>query len=335
MSKKKLILACDIGGTKTNLSLVTSTQGPSNPVAEACVQSADYKNATVLIQEFLTKQSVLPDQACIGVPGPVIDNQSTTTNLPWFIDGTELSEITGIKKVRIVNDLEATAASITLIGQNELYVINKGHKSLSGNIAVISPGTGLGEGFLTWNPDRSNYTPHSSEGGHADFAPSNETEAQMLEYLRKKIGHVSYELVCSGRGLPNIYSFLQKSDRYPEPEWLTDLLSTADDPGREIVKTALKADKPCPICSETVKMFVSILGAEAGNLALKVMATGGVYIGGGIPSRITSILDSSAFLKSFLNKGRMSGLMADIPVNVILDHKAPLKGAARIALEDL
>ncbi|MBU0481110.1 MAG: glucokinase [Proteobacteria bacterium] len=335
MPPEKKFLACDIGGSKTNLSLVTRAGGPLAPIAEATLKSADFTDATELILKFLADTSALPEQACIGVAGPVIDNRSTTTNLPWFIDGDALSQVTGIRKIRLINDLEATAAAITLIDQKDLYTLNEGHGLPTGNIAVISPGTGLGESFLIWDKGSGSYLPHSSEGGHTDFAPCNSIEDQMLGYLRNRIGHVSYELVCSGLGLSNIYFFLKDSGLHEEPPWLSDLLISAEDPSMVIINTALDRDRECPICSETVKMFVSILGAEAGNLAIKVMARGGVYIGGGIPSRITSILDSSAFLKSFLNKGRMSRLLTDIPVNVILDQKAPLKGAAKMVLAGL
>lgn len=326
----RLILAADIGATKTNLGLFPLDPGQPSIREETC-RTGDFTDAGALIAGFLSACGT-PKlyRACLGVPGPVLDNQSHTTNLPWIIDGAKLAGDLRIPEVMLVNDLEATATAVPWLHEDDLYTINRGHPRKEGNIAVISPGTGLGEGFLTLDA-AGRYTAHPSEGGHSDFAPTNPREIELLQYLQGILGHVSYEQVCSGVGLMNLYGFVKKAYGDTEPVWLSDLLTEAPDPSRVIIESALDEARPCLLCHETMKLFVAILGAEAGNLALKTMATGGVYVGGGITPRISRILDSSLFLKGFFNKGRISRILSDIPVHVIMNHKAPLAGAARLA----
>jgi glucokinase len=332
MSGEKNILAADIGASKTNLGIFSVNASPLIPIRESTLITRDYANATDLLQSFLEKHPLEIDSACIGVPGPVLDNQSTTTNLPWLINGDELAGKSGIKKIRLVNDLEGTAASVVLLREEDLYQLNKGRRRDGANRAVIAPGTGLGEAFLCKNPAAEKFISYPSEGGHCDFAPANSLELALLAHLQKEIGHVSYELVCSGLGIVNIYGFIKESNLEREPDWLLKMFDESADPSRVIIAVAMAKEKSYPPCRKTLEIFVDILGAEAGNLALTVMALGGVYIGGGIPPRIVELLDSKIFLKTFLNKGRMASLLNDVPVYVIMNPKAPMIGAASLAI---
>jgi glucokinase len=332
MSGGKNILAADIGASKSNLGIFPANASPLMPIREASLVTRDFANASELLQFFLGKNPLAIDSACIGVPGPVLDNQSTTTNLPWLIDGNELAGKLGIKKIRLVNDLEGTAASVSLLREKDLYQLNKGRRRDGANRAVIAPGTGLGEAFLCKKTAEENFISYPSEGGHCDFAPTNSLELALLAHLQNKIGHVSYEQVCSGLGIVNIYGFLKESSPAREPDWLLKMFDESADPSRVIIAVAMAKEKSYPPCRQTLEIFVDILGAEAGNLALTVMALGGVYIGGGIPPRIVELLDSKIFLKTFLNKGRMASLLNDVPVYVIMNPKAPMLGAASLAI---
>ena len=233
--------------------------------------------------------------------------------------------------MRLLNDLSAIAHAVPFLQPDDVHTINIGRPAPEGPLAVIAPGTGLGEAYLTWDGDK--YRAHASEGGHADFAPTTPLEVEMLRYLQGSFGHVSFERVCSGKGIPNIYAFLKDSGYAEEPTWLGEQLESADDPTPVIFNAVLKADKPCKLCQATLETFVSILGAEAGNLALKLGATGGVYLGGGIPPRIAPFLESEIFMAPFRKKGRLSGLLAQIPVHIILNPKVALLGAACHVLE--
>jgi len=328
----KMILAVDIGASKTDMGVYQEGSSPDKPVVEATVPTKSFHNTTELLGEFISSLEYPIDMACIGVPGPVFDNQSITTNLPWFVEAAEISEILKINRVELINDLEAAAAAVPLLKEADLYTLNTGVNRVGGNVAVLSPGSGLGEGFLTVDGNNGGFIAHASEGGHTDFAPTNQMQIALLDYLMEKLGHVSYEQVCSAQGIVNIYDFISNASGVEDPEWFTELLEEADDPSRVIIECGLDQEKVCEICRETLDMFVGILGSESGNLAIKVLATGGVYIGGGITPRITRILDSSLFLKGFLNKGRVSKLLTSIPVHVIMNMKAPMMGAASIAL---
>ena len=223
------------------------------------------------------------------------------------------------------------ANAVPFLSKTDLYPLNKGISRDKENLAVISPGTGLGEAFLSWDDKLGIFTAHASEGGHCEFAPANSLEQDLLAYLQEEIGHVSYEQVCSGIGIVNIYKFLKEFHNELEPGWLKEKFENETDPSRVIIDVALDKDRSFNLCHRTIEVFVGILGSEAGNLALKVMALGGVYIGGGILPRIIDILDSPTFLKRFLNKGRVSALLDNIPVHLVMNLKAPVMGAARIA----
>jgi len=326
-----MLLAGDIGGTKTNLGIYSPDKGPREPLFESTFSSSQYYNLEMLVSEFLSQVSITIDYASFGVAGPVVSGRARITNLPWLIEEDQLIRSLRLKSVRLFNDLEAIAYGVNLLQKDDLHTLNKGMPTPRGTLAVIAPGTGLGEAFLMWDGER--YRAYPSEGGHADFGPNSDLEIGLLCSFQKKFGHVSYERICSGHGLPNIYTYLKESGYAEEPAWLAEQLAATDDPTPCIVNAALNTEKPCKLCVTTLSLFVSTLGAEAGNLALKVMATGGVYLGGGIPPRIISLLDKGAFMEHFTNKGRFSDLVSRIPVHVICNPKIALMGAALHGLE--
>jgi glucokinase len=326
-----MLLAGDIGGTKTNLAVFSPEDGPRAPLAEATFPSARYLSLEALVREFLSQVDLKVEWASFGVAGPVAAGRSMITNLPWVMEERQLQEALNLSSVRLLNDLAAIAHAVPFLEPADLHTLNVGQAAPGGAMAVVAPGTGLGEAFLTW--DGSRYRPQASEGGHADFAPTNPFEVELLRYLQGGFEHVSYERVCSGRGLPNIYAYLKDSGYADEPDWLTEQLAAADDPTPVIVNSALDEERPCQLCVATLNAFVSILGAEAGNLALKVVASGGVYLGGGIPPRILPALRQERFMEAFRHKGRMSDLLARVPVHVILNPKVGLLGAACHGLE--
>lgn len=326
-----MILAGDIGGTKTALGIYSPEAGIESPLAQATFSSANYSGLEAIVTEFLSKLDFKVEKAIFGVAGPVAAGKAIITNLPWVIDEGQLKTALKIPLVKLLNDLEATAWSVPFLGKEDIYTLNKGEKIQGGTIAVVAPGTGLGEAFLIW--DGSRYLAHSSEGGHADLAPTSLLEIELVRYLMNKYEHVSYEWVCSGIGIPNIYNFFKDSGKAEEPDWLAEELAKAKDPTPMIVNAAISKDRTCPICKATIDTFISILGSEAGNMALKVMATGGVYLGGGIPPRILPALKKGHFMENFLRKGRMSRLLLHMPVNVILSAKTAITGAAYYGLE--
>jgi len=326
-----ILLAGDIGATKTNLAIMSSEAGPRTPLAEATFPSANYPSLEAVAREFLSQVEWQVERACFGVAGPVVSGRASITNLPWLIDEGNLQDALRLSTVYLLNDLESIANGVPALEPADLHTLNVGQPAPGGAIAVIAPGTGLGEGFLTW--DGSHYRPHPSEGGHTDFAPTNPLQIELLRYLQGRFEHVSYERVCSGLGLPNIYAYLKDSGYAAEPDWLAGQLAATDDPTPVIVNAALDRERPCKLCTATLDVFVSILGAEAANLALKVLATGGVYLGGGIPPRILPFLQQGLFLESFRRKGRLSDLPVRMPVHVILNPKVALLGAARYGLE--
>jgi glucokinase len=326
-----MLLAGDIGGTKTSLAIYSPERGPRAPLAEATFPSAAYPSLEALLREFLASGHWHPRQAVFGVAGPVVAGQASITNLPWVMEEAQLQAAFGLASVRLLNDLAAIAQAVPWLGPDDLHTLNRGLKEPGGAIAVIAPGTGLGESFLIW--DGMRYHAQASEGGHTDFAPVTPLEVELLRYLMGRYDHVSYERVCSGIGLPNIYAFLKDSGYAPEPDWMAAQLAGAADPTPVIVQAALDSARPCELCTATLGTFVSILGTEAGNVALKVMATGGVYLGGGIPPRILPALHDRRFMQAFQNKGRMAPLLARIPVHVILNPQVALLGAAYHGLE--
>ena len=336
-----MLLAGDIGGTKTNLAVYTPAGGRlGEPRLERTFPSGEYSSLEAIIHEFLQQVDGKVEHAAFGVAGPVVDGSATITNLPWQMSEEQLSATLEIPSVQLLNDLEATAHSVPYLNATDLCTLNIGEPDPHGAVAIIAPGTGLGEAYITIDP-AGRYTVHPSEGGHCDFAPTTAREIELLRYLllhrgpvreeHQRYAHVSYERICSGRGLPNIYAFL-KEDGLFEPEWLAERLSGVSEPTPIIVDAALDTAHPCEICQETLNVFVDILAAEAGNLALKVLGTGGVYLGGGIPPRILPSLQNGRFRKAFERKGRFGPLLSKMPVHVIQNPKAALLGAAYAGL---
>ncbi len=325
----KKLLAGDVGATKTILGIYAADKGPQEPLAEATFSSSQYPSLAALASAFLTQAKQAVEDACFGVAGPVINGQATVSNLPWQVDQAGLKKELKLKSVILINDVVATALGVPLLKAAELHCLNKGAEIQGGTKAVIAPGTGLGEAFLFW--DGARYQAHASEGGQTDFAPTNALEDDLLQHLRDEYGQVSYERVCSGMGIPSLYAYLRESGYAEEPAWLAKQLAAADDPTALIVNTAV--ENRAQLCSDTLNLFCSILGAEAGNLALTVMAMGGVYVGGGIPPRIVTLLAKGPFMEAFCCKGRLAEFMTRIPVYVILDPRIALIGAALKGLE--
>lgn len=320
------VLAGDIGGTKTNLAIFSRGKKSFDPIAEATFSSRDFPGLEPMVRKFLSSAGVAVERANLGVAGPVLDGRARITNLPWVLDEADLAKDLGLASVKLLNDLLALACAVPLLEKKDLYTLNRGLPDPEGPKAVVAPGTGLGMAYLTWTG--SGYRAYPSEGGHADFAPVDSTQAGLLKHMSERYGHVSWENVCSGIGLLNISTYLKESGLAEEPEWLAEKLASGKDPVPEMVRMAMNEENPCGICCGTLKIFLSILGSVCGNMALQMMSTGGLYLGGGIPPRIISLLENGIFMRSFLDKGRMSELTGRIPVYVIQNPKAALMGAA-------
>jgi len=321
-----LVLAGDIGGTKTNLAVLSTESGPHAPLAEATFSSRAYPGLETIAREFLDQVGLRVERASFGVSGPVLQGRSQITNLPWVMDERQLASDLGISEVQLLNDLESIANAVPILRPQDLRTLHEGKPAAYGAIAVIAPGTGLGEAYLTWNGQR--YQAHPSEGGHTDFAPVTPFEIGLLEHLLERFERVSYERVLAGPGIANIYAYLKQTGYAEEPSWFAKELKAAKDPTPVISNNALASDTSCPLCTATMDAYVAMLGTEAGNLALKIQATGGVYLGGGIPPRILPALQKPDFLDRFRDKGRMSFLVESMPVHVILNPKVALLGAA-------
>ncbi len=327
-----MILAGDIGGTSTRLAFCEAKNGRPLPIIEKIYKSQKHAGLGEIAADFVAQHQLKIERACFGIAGPVRNGRVKTPNLPWVVDAQALSAELSVPKVKLINDLEANAYGIAALEPADFVTLHEGAKNAQGNWAVISVGTGLGEAGLYW--DGKDHLPFACEGGHVDFAPRNQVEAELLFYLIKRFSgewfsHVSYERVLSGPGLRLIYEFLRDTKKREEPAWLTEAMRKGD-PSAAISEAGLKGK--CPTCVEALDMFVSFYGAEAGNLALKMMATGGVFIGGGIAPRILKKLQSPAFMSAFKTKGRMrEQLLEAMPVRVILNEKTALLGAARCA----
>ena len=305
-----LLLAGDIGGTKTILGIYSQDAGPQRPLAVRTYPSAKYPSLEAIVREF--------------------GGRATLTNLPWEpIEAPALAEALGLDSVRLLNDLEAVALGITELHPRNLRVLQRHRRVAGGAIAVVAPGTGLGEAFCVWNGHR--YLPSPSEGGHGDFAPGNEREAELLLHLQARHGHVSWELVCSGLGITNLYDFLADTSFATESDPVASRIAAAPDRTRAIVEAGMDPQSGSALCAETLRLFSGILGAKAGNLALTVLATGGIYLAGGIPQAVLPLLRSGPFLARLRDKGRLSRLVAAMPVYVIVGPAA-LVGAATAGL---
>jgi glucokinase len=324
-----LLLAGDVGGTKTVLALVAP--GSGRIVAEATFDSRALGGLEEVVREFLGGHAARTRWASLSVAGPVIDGRVTLSNLGWSLDGEAFGAAFRLAAVRLLNDLHATAFALPHLAPEQILTLQEGEWTAGGARAVIAPGTGLGEAFIF--PTGPGFHAYPSEGGNADFAPTDRLQAELLAYLQARDGHVSYEHVCSGRGIPNIYTFLKESGKAEEPAWLRERLEAAPDPAPVIVDAALADPSSGSLCALTLETFAAILAAEAGNLALRVLATGGVYLGGGIPPRILPVLRTGDFLERFRSKGKFTGLLERVPLHVILEPRAALLGAAWSGLD--
>jgi len=324
-----MILAGDIGATKTRLALFAPGAGRSDPVAEKTYTSHEYSGLEEIAREFVREAGAPIERACFGVAGPVRNGRSSTTNLAWLVDATALARELRLSHVALLNDLEATAHGLAALRRDETAVLQEGAEGASGNQALIAAGTGLGEAGLFW--DGRAHRPFATEGGHAAFAPADALQIDLLRHLQDRFQPVSWERVLSGPGLLNVYSFLRDSGRGEEPPWLAKEIATGE---AAAVISAAALSSRSSLCVQALDLFVALYGAEAGNLALKIMATGGVFIGGGIAPKILERLRAPGFLQAFLDRGRMRPLLQAMPVRVVLNDRLALLGAARFAASE-
>jgi glucokinase len=323
-----MILAGDIGGTSARLAYFEQKDGKLSPLVEEVKHSHEYPSLQAAVLEFKRKYNYRVACACFGVAGPVHNRHIEAPNLPWIIDAAVLERELGIETVYLINDLEANAHGLSELHEHDFAVLASGSAGAKGNAAVISAGTGLGQAGLYW--DGTQYHVFAAEGGHSDFAPADELQVELWLYLRKKFGgHVSWERVLSGPGQHNIYEFLRDTGKGTEEPWLTEELKTGD-ASAVISRNGLSGKSS--LCEHAVNLFVEIYGAAAGNLALQYLATGGVFMGGGIAPKILSKLKETRFIHAFCDKGRLHSLLEEIPVRVILNDKTALLGAGHVAM---
>ena len=326
-----MILAGDVGGTKVHLALYSFEEGRLHWIRDQKYPAVDYASLEVIVKDFLAQEPAQAKEiiaACFGCPGPVRDGRLKLTNLPWVLDARELSRNLQIDHIFLINDLEANGYGIPELEPENIYTLQAADPAATGHRGLIAAGTGLGEALLIWD-GKLRHTPIPSEGGHCDFAPRNDREVALLQYLRRTLqGRVSFERVVSGIGLRNVYSFLKEEVGMAEPAWLRERIE-AEDPNAVIGSCA--EDGSSELCYETMQIFSSAYGAETGNIALKVLAVGGMYLGGGIAPKILKTLQNGAFLQGFVDKGRLRPLLESIPVLVILDDTCALLGAAAYA----
>lgn len=321
-----MILAGDIGGTHTRLAFFERDPAEAQPLAIEVFPSREYGGLGEIARKFLDGHKLRAKSACFGIAGPVRRGRVAVSNLPWVVDAGELAASLSIASVALINDLEANAYGIDVLSPLDFVVLNPGAADAAGNQALIAAGTGLGEAGIAATP--TGRRPFATEGGHTDFGPRNELEIELLRYLLPRFGHVSYERVLSGMGLESIYQFFRDTGRGVETQELAAEMASGD-PGAVISRHGLAGGSD--LCVQVLDLFVSLYGAEAGNLALKVMATGGVFIGGGIAPKILPKLQQPAFLEAFFDKGRMGKILKEMPVRVITNDKTALLGAARYA----
>lgn len=322
-----MILAGDIGGTHTRIALFIQSGDRLILEREQIYPSREHAGLNEIIALFLRDESARAEAACFGIAGPVLNGRANVSNLSWVVDAQLISRASSISPVFLINDLMAHACGIPALHDADLIVLNSG-QACAGNAALIAAGTGLGEAGMFW--DGIQHHPFAAEGGHADWAPGNELELALHRYLMNKFGHASCERVLSGPGIKNVYDFLRDSKVEPEPEWLKQELERAPDSAALIAEHSLNAT--VPICEHTLDIFVSVYGAEAGNLALRMMAVGGIFVSGGIAGKILAKMQGPLFMKAFVEKGRMKSLLEAVPVKLIVNDHIGLLGAARYAL---
>lgn len=323
-----MILAGEIGATRTRLAAYETEGNRLHCVVEKNYMSQEHSSLAEILPQFIRGEGIPVHSACFGAAGPVRSGRSKISNLPWVIDAKELAQQLKLASVGLLNDLEAYAYGTDALDSKDFIPLSEGSEDAEGNRAVISAKTGLGVAGLYWDGFR--HHPFACEGGHADFAPKNELQTELLVYLQKKYGRVSCERILSGPGIKHIYGFLRDSSKAEEPSWLRDQLNAASDQPALISKLALEGR--APICEQTMSVFVSVFGAEAGNCALHYMSTGGIFIGGTIAAKNEKKMRHGEFMQAFLDKGRMESILKDIPVKIIVNEDCGLLGAARYTL---
>ncbi len=322
-----MILAADVGGTKVNLALFDPERAsPLRPEQLERFASADYPSLEAIIGAYCHSHGLPILAACVGIAGPVVDGRCQGPNLPWSVDLRDLQRELDLDNVALINDLEATAYGLAVLTESDFCTLNQGLADSRGNMALIAAGTGLGEAIIFRGAGRPLIS--ASEGGHCDFAPGSAEEIELLRYLLPSSPHVSWDHLVSGPGLGNIYRFLRDTHRAEEPAWLAEALRGTD---LAAVISELALEDRSPLCCRALELFVALYGAEAGNLALKALACGGITLGGGIAPKILPALRRGGFMKRFVAKGRMQSLLAEMPVRVILNPRTALLGAARYA----
>jgi glucokinase len=325
-TNKPFILAGDIGGTKTNLA-VFAEGDLQRPLAQATFASSDHADLESMVSEFLAGSGLAVQRAAFGVAGPVLHGRAKITKLTWVVDQEGLRARFALTRVLVVNDLVATAHGIAALSKDDLICLNQGVPDRHGPMAIIAPGTGLGEALMFW--DGARYQAHATEGGHSLFSPASRQHLALADFLFDRHGAVSFDFIASGRGLPLIYDFLKHQGVHEEPDWLAEALR-AGDPSPVITKAALDPGSPNPLCLDALRLLVEIIAVECRNLAFKSLSTGGLFIGGGIPPRIASVF-ADHFLPSFIGQGPLQGLLAAMPVQLITNPQTALLGAALLA----
>jgi glucokinase len=313
-----VILAGDIGGTKTNLGLFDTTQGKLTRVADKRYPSREHKGLEEIVTDFVKVTGANVTAASFGIAGPIVDGRVKTGNLPWIIDGAIMAKLLGLERVRLMNDLEAAAFGINVMGPGDLETLHAGVDAPQSPRVVIAAGTGLGEAILFW--DGTMHVPTATEAGHADFAPHTDQQADLWKFVKSRSEFVSSELILSGRGFLTLHKFLNPAVRHPSFD------DPSVDPAPDITRRALT--KECPVCVAALNLFVEIYGSEAGNLVVRTVARGGVYVAGGIAVKILALLKEGRFVAAFQHKEKMTDFLAQVPIHVILDEECPLKGAA-------
>ena len=323
-NKEMTVLAGDVGGTKTNLALYKIFKNGFNLVIEKSYHSSKYPTLIDIINLFISENNLaLPDRICAGVAGPIIHGKAKITNLSWDINVADICKETGVNDVYLLNDLEATAYGLAGLTKDDIITLHDGDAVIKGNMAIIAPGTGLGEAGLYW--DGASYHPFPTEGGHCDFCPRTDLDIELFHFLQKKYGVVSWEKAVAGPGIHDIYLFLRSIRNVEEPSWLSDLLKQ-DDPSAAISHAAV--ENKDAVCAEAMELFVRYLAREYSNLVLKMKATGGLFLGGGIPPKIAPLLQGENYFKNYLDCDRMGNLLQQVPIHIIINENTALIGAA-------
>ena len=318
-----IVLAGDIGGTQTRIALFEVDGIHLTPLIEKVYSSNAFPAFDLIIKDFISIEKFQAGSICFGIAGPVRDGLCETTNLPWSIDSKKIEQTIGIEHTTLINDLEANAWGIQTLSADDFCQINPGSKSARGNACIISAGTGLGEAGMFWDGNR--HHPYASEGGHCGFSATTEQQFRLLQFLQQRYKHVSWERVVSGLGIVNIFEFLINDTGQDLPDWFLHQKQHGD-PAAAI--SQMSVDNRCPLSAATIDLFVHCFAIEAGNLALKTLAMGGVYIGGGIAPKLLEHLKKPAFFEAFRKKGRMTELLTAMPINVILNDQTALYGSA-------